>query len=210
MAYWNSVILHEMVGRNREGGWLATVVLLAPQPQGPRPALQQQGAPRPALGRPALGRPALSLDPQAWIAAPQGHVLGIGTIWKKRGCESGCVVGSGAANRYRCTAAQREWTALGCAGNLPIETSTNEAGSDCGWAAGLGRAAAGYGAVARTETRGPAPRRGPLAPHCYWSCAGTRRSPAFLANPNKACATSPPPPGLAAATLPRRHLGRSS
>jgi hypothetical protein len=34
------------------------------------------------------------------LAPDQGHVLGIGTIWKLRNCMTGCVPGSSAINNY--------------------------------------------------------------------------------------------------------------
>jgi hypothetical protein len=61
-----------------------------------------------------------------------GHVLGIGTIWDDKGCMASCK--SGVANNYvkaKCPAAPREYAALGCGDQLPIETSTGSPGSDC-------------------------------------------------------------------------------
>jgi hypothetical protein len=104
-----------------------------------------RGAARRAQSRPAA-RPGRRLTRRnRRLSTRQGHVLGIGTIWSRRGCMSGCTPSTPSSwNYYKCTAARREWTALGCSGDLPIETAMGSgSGCRCGRARGGGRGAAG-------------------------------------------------------------------
>jgi hypothetical protein len=64
-----------------------------------------------------------------------GHVLGLGTMWQRRGCVVNCYPGSNSPSFYRCAAARREYARTpGCKGDLPVETRMGP-GSGCRWAA---------------------------------------------------------------------------
>lgn len=69
---------------------------------------------------------------QAVIILEMGHVLGLGTLWAGKGCVAAdcwAGAGSGAVHNYKCKAARREYAALGCGSELPLET--DKAGSSC-------------------------------------------------------------------------------
>lgn len=63
-----------------------------------------------------------------------GHTLGFGSMWDKKGCVADCVPGSGVPNYYKCAAAQREYTEIGCTGSLPVETTAGSGSACFHWA----------------------------------------------------------------------------
>jgi hypothetical protein len=89
--------------------------------------------PPPPLPPPHCRRRPRSAAAHRFAAPPAvGHVLGIGTLWEDKGCTSGCVVGSGTPNYYKCKHARAAYAnTTGCSGDLPIETKA-PAGSSCG------------------------------------------------------------------------------